>query len=134
VADLYSDPDAGDTLTFVRASGTSHGGVKVSNNGVLRYTPGPTAQALRAGEELTDSFRYSVEDQAGAQSAEKAITITVASVNDAPVATDDGLTVNEDAETGNLWGTLLANDTDPELAIAARSPVSTRPGQRVPWS
>jgi uncharacterized protein YjiK/predicted extracellular nuclease len=35
-------------------------------------------------------------------------------VNQAPTASKDAITVNEDATTGNLWTQLLANDVDPE--------------------
>ena len=43
--------------------------------------------------------------------------------NEAPVAVDDAVAVNEDAATGNLWSLLLGNDSDPDpedvLAIAS---------------
>lgn len=34
--------------------------------------------------------------------------------NEAPVGVDDGVNVDEDATTANLWDLLLANDTDPD--------------------
>lgn len=34
--------------------------------------------------------------------------------NEAPVAADDSVAVDEDATTGNLWALLLGNDTDPD--------------------
>jgi VCBS repeat-containing protein len=34
--------------------------------------------------------------------------------NEAPVAVDDATAVDEDGTTGNLWGLLLGNDTDPD--------------------
>jgi VCBS repeat-containing protein len=44
----------------------------------------------------------------------RTFTITVTDVNEAPVAADDAVAVDEDATTGNLWGTLIANDSDPD--------------------
>ncbi|WP_166041000.1 cadherin domain-containing protein [Sphingosinicella sp. YJ22] len=40
--------------------------------------------------------------------------ITVADINEAPVAEGDAVAVDEDATTANLWATLLANDSDPD--------------------
>ncbi|MFN3726225.1 MAG: Ig-like domain-containing protein [Allosphingosinicella sp.] len=44
----------------------------------------------------------------------RTFTITVADVNEAPVAVDDAVEVDEDASTGNLWSTLTGNDSDPD--------------------
>ncbi len=44
----------------------------------------------------------------------RAFVITVADVNEAPVAEGDAVAVDEDAATSNLWSTLLANDSDPD--------------------
>ena len=51
---------------------------------------------------------------AGGLSFQKGFTIAVQDVNEAPVAVGDAVAVNEDATTGNLWTTLLSNDTDPD--------------------
>ena len=40
--------------------------------------------------------------------------IAVNDVNEAPTAHGDSTGVNEDATSGNLWSTLLANDSDPD--------------------
>lgn len=59
----------------------------------------------------------------GGLSVDKAFTIFVTDVNEAPVVQGDAVAVNEDATTANLWGTLLANDSDPDagqtLSISA---------------
>ena len=45
----------------------------------------------------------------------RTFTITVSDVNEAPVAVDDSVAVDEDSTTGNLWSTLIANDSDPDV-------------------
>lgn len=54
---------------------------------------------------------------------ERTLTLNVADLNDAPVATADHVAVDEDATTGNLWGVLLGNDSDQDagstLSISA---------------
>jgi VCBS repeat-containing protein len=56
-------------------------------------------------------------------SVERTVTISVGDVNEAPTAAADAVAVDEDATTGNLWGLLLANDSDPDagttLSIAS---------------
>jgi uncharacterized protein len=59
----------------------------------------------------------------GGLTTEHGFTIAVNDVNEAPTAAHDAVAVNEDATSGNLWTTLLANDTDPDsgqtLSISA---------------
>ncbi len=43
-----------------------------------------------------------------------AFAIAVNDVNEAPVAQGDAVAVNEDATSGNLWTSLLSNDSDPD--------------------
>jgi VCBS repeat-containing protein len=45
---------------------------------------------------------------------DRVFTIAVGDVNEAPTAHGDAASVNEDATTGNLWTSLLANDSDPD--------------------
>jgi Ca2+-binding RTX toxin-like protein len=45
---------------------------------------------------------------------DKALSIAVNDVNEAPVAHGDAVAVNEDATSANLWNTLLGNDSDPD--------------------
>jgi VCBS repeat-containing protein len=56
-------------------------------------------------------------------SVQKVIAISVTDLNEAPLARADAVAVNEDATTGNLWSTLLGNDSDPDagttLSIAS---------------
>ncbi|MFC3078903.1 putative Ig domain-containing protein [Phenylobacterium terrae] len=50
----------------------------------------------------------------GALTASDTFELAITPVNDAPTAVGDAIFVNEDATTGNLVATLLANDTDPD--------------------
>ena len=90
VADLRtndSDPES-QPLTIVSASGASNGVASVEPGGVaVRYTP-------NANYFGSDSFSYVVSD--GVLTDNATVTVTVASVNDAPVANDDSLSVTED--------------------------------------
>lgn len=52
-----------------------------------------------------------VVDQGGL-SAEQTFQVAVTNVNEAPVATSDTISVDEDASTDNLWSVLLGNDSD----------------------
>jgi large repetitive protein len=80
----------------------SHGTAGVSL-GQLTYSPDPDFNG-------SDSFTYTATDSLGGVSNTATVTITVTSVNDAPVATDDSATVAED---GSLIGSsVLANDDD----------------------
>lgn len=55
----------------------------------------------------------SVTDQGG-KSFTQQFVITVGNVNEAPSAVANAVSVDEDATTGNLWSTLLGNDSDPD--------------------
>ncbi|RZL00316.1 MAG: tandem-95 repeat protein, partial [Rubrivivax sp.] len=102
---LANDTDTeGNSLTAVLVSGTSHGTLALNANGTFTYTPATSFNG-------TDSFTYKAWDGT-AYSGVATVTLTVNAVNDAPVAVDDGASVNEDGVLNG--GTLLANDTDTE--------------------
>jgi VCBS repeat-containing protein len=99
---LANDTDEdGDPLTAVVLTQPAHGTATLNANGTVRYAP---AQDYNG----PDSFTYRVSDPFGG-SAVGTVRITVRPVNDAPVATDDAFTTDEDTA---LSGTLVANDTD----------------------
>ncbi|MBU0994464.1 MAG: tandem-95 repeat protein [Proteobacteria bacterium] len=76
-----TDVDEGDTLTFSKTFGPSHGSLSVSGNGVYTYTP-------TTGYTGSDTFTYTVDDgHGGKDTATASITITAAP-NSAPVAND----------------------------------------------
>ena len=103
---LANDSDAdGDTLTVTATVQPSHGTLNLSTNGSFTYTP-------NADYHGTDTFKYKANDGFG-DSAEATVTITVNSINDAPVAASDSYDVELDGTlTVNADQGVLANDTD----------------------
>jgi VCBS repeat-containing protein len=103
-----NDPD-GDPLTAWVGPGTSHGTLNLNANGSFTYTPAANFNG-------TDTFTYHASDGT-AQSNTATVTITVNPVNDAPVATNDAYTTNEDTPlevpAPGMLG-VLANDNDPD--------------------
>ena len=90
------------------SAATNHGGtvsiVGAGANNTLSYTPA-------AGYVGTETFTYTMRDTAGLTST-ATVTVTVASVNHAPTAVNDPVTVNQDTSANSL--NVLANDTDPD--------------------
>src|SRR5207249_11632699 len=82
-----TDPD-GDTKTAALVAGPSHGTLTLNANGSFTYTPA-------ANYNGPDSFTYRASD--GTLTSNIAtVAITVAAVNDAPVAVDDSYGAVED--------------------------------------
>ncbi|MFZ1416019.1 MAG: Ig-like domain-containing protein [Defluviicoccus sp.] len=76
------DADAGDRLSLgaIDTAGT-RGSVALAADGTLRYDPSGRFDTLQAGEQATDSFRYTVSDRSGlSDSAE--VRVTIAGRND----------------------------------------------------
>ena len=96
-ADNFEDPAR--TLTAVGAP--AHGSVSFVADGTITYTPS-------ANYNGTDSFTYAVTSGGVTETA--TITINVAAVNDAPVATNDAATTPINTAINNI--AVLANDTD----------------------
>ena len=61
-----------------------------------------------------DSFTYRVFDTVSGQSDTAAVSITVTSVNDAPVAVDDSYSIDEDIVLSVSAPGILSNDSDVE--------------------
>lgn len=101
---LANDSDLEDDPLTITAVGTVNHGAVANLGTQLRYTP----DANFFG---TDSVTYTVSDGNGG-SASAVVTITVANVNDAPVAMDDKVTVEEDSLNNALL--VLSNDGDLE--------------------
>ncbi|HTU65457.1 MAG TPA: cadherin-like domain-containing protein [Steroidobacteraceae bacterium] len=105
--------DPGDTLTFAVATQPAHGTLTAfSAAGAFTYQPASNYNG-------TDSFAVRVTDSAG-QSVGATMTLTVAAVNDAPVATDDALTLTSAGAID-----VLANDTDVEAGTLTVSIVGS---------
>ncbi len=99
---LSNDTDAdGNPLTATLANGPTNGTLSLNPDGTFTYTPTTNFNG-------TDSFTYTATDGT-ATSNTATVSITVNPVNDAPVATNDSFTTNEDVQ---LAGNVLSNDTD----------------------
>lgn len=97
---LANDSDLeNDTLSVSSVSNPNHG-VALISNGRITYTPNTDFNGL-------DSFTYTLTD--GVDTATALVTLSVNPVNDAPVAMNDTVTMNEDAV---VTIQPLLNDTD----------------------
>jgi len=85
--------------------------VTVSQSGEYTYDPSGHFDSLDEGEEGVDTFTYTISDGNGGTD-EATVTISMAGVNDAPVAEDDdaGKVGNDAPVSDNVFG----NDSDPE--------------------
>lgn len=99
---LANDTDAqGNNLTVTSVGPAGHGTVVLNQNGTVTYTPS-------ANYHGPDTFTYAISDGNGG-TASGTVNVTVSSVNDNPIATNETVTVTEDiAAIINV----LANDTD----------------------
>ncbi|CAN1484352.1 Delta-60 repeat [Burkholderiaceae bacterium] len=95
----------GNTLTFAKVGDPSHGTVSINaSTGAYTYTP-------NANYNGSDSFTFKVNDGT-VDSAVATVSITVAAVNDAPVATTASASTDEDTvKTGTLAGTDVDGNT-----------------------
>ena len=106
-----SDVNLGDGKTVVAVDNIGAKGVAsiaAGGSGVV-YTIGSAFQNLRAGETATDTFNYTMADNAGSLSSAR-VTVTVTGVNDALLAIADAAAVQEDG--GTLTLNVLGNDSD----------------------
>ncbi len=118
-----SDPD-GDGLTASGPTGTlpTNGDVVIAANGTFTYTP----DANFIG---TDTFGYSISDGNGGTDTGLA-TVTIAAVNDPPIARNDAISTDEDTPVS---GNVLINngngaDSDPDNnPLTASGPTGTLP-------
>ena len=99
-----SDVDS-DSLAAVLVGGPTNGTLTLNDDGSFSYEPDENFNG-------TDTFTYYVTD-GSLNSSEITVTITVNSVNDAPVAQEDAYTATEDNTlTIDADNGVLANDTD----------------------
>ena len=108
------DADPGDSFTIVNVNASGIAGTLTNlGDGVFRYTPPASYLALPAGAVATNTFTYTIRDQHNA-SAVGTVTLRSLGVNDAPVASNDTVTVRKNAGRIILTPLLLANDSDPD--------------------
>ena len=112
-----SEPD-GDSFFVVAGNATSARGATVllRADGTFEYDPRSaiSLQAMSAGQVLTDTFTYRLQDSTGSQSSLTSVTITVSGINDVPIAVNDEFFVVPDTTT-NL--DVLRNDIDPDSSF-----------------
>ncbi|HND53139.1 MAG TPA: Ig-like domain-containing protein, partial [Pirellulaceae bacterium] len=94
----------GTTLVATLVDGPAHGTLQFDADGRFNYTPDPDF----FGE---DRFTYQVRDGV-LDSNVATVVLTVAAVNDAPVANDDRYSLLEDAELNVTARGVLGNDVD----------------------
>ncbi len=98
-----SSEGSGTAGTVGSALTGTYGQLTLNSNGSYTYVANQAAaEALDAGDVVTDSFNYTVSD--GTDTDIAVIAITVIGVNDAPTAQDDVGVINEDAEFSVLDG------------------------------
>jgi Ca2+-binding RTX toxin-like protein len=101
---LANDSDVdGDALTIIAVGDATHGTVALDGGNVV-FTPA-------ANYNGPASFTYTVSDGQGGTST-ATVDVTVAAVNDAPVAVDDSVDATEDTPLVLTAASLLANDGD----------------------
>ncbi|MCP5246526.1 MAG: tandem-95 repeat protein, partial [Burkholderiales bacterium] len=94
----------------------SRGGeLKIRGDGVLDFNPLSAYVSLARFETVTETATYTITDDNG-ESDMATVMITVAGLNDQPVARTDTYMLNENA-TATLLD-ILANDDDPDLSDA----------------
>ncbi len=103
---LANDTDIDGTLdaSSIVITATPANGTLLVNSGTGEVVYSPNANFNGA-----DSFAYSVKDNDGVVSNIATVSITITSINDAPVATNDAVTTNEDNAVTLL---VSANDSD----------------------
>jgi VCBS repeat-containing protein len=108
VGTLSATDTPGDTLTYALVDDAEGRFVVDAATGVVR-----TAAALDHEAGASFTLKVKVTDRAGLSS-QNEVTVAVNDVNEAPVARNDVIAVNEDATSDNLWTQLLGNDGDPD--------------------
>lgn len=129
---LANDSDVDNTLNSLTVSSVTanNGGVSVSADQSVNYQPNPNFNGI-------DTISYTVSDGSGG-SAASTVSVTVAPLNDPPVAANDSQTTLEDtAVTINV----LSNDTDPDgdnltitLAVASSGTTTINAGSTITYT
>ena len=116
----------------------TYGTLTVAADGSYTYVANTAAaEALDAGDEVTDIFTYTVKDDDDVNSDTATLTITVTGVDDDPVGNNDAGAINEDKTlTVSAGSGVLSNDTDADasssLSVSAISGGTV--GQALKWN
>ncbi len=99
---LTNDTDSdGDALAVVSITDPANGTAVINTDGTVTYTPAADFNG-------TDSFDYTITDGNGGTDT-ATVTVTILSINDAPVAADDTAIISEDTP---ITIAVLTNDKD----------------------
>ncbi|HRH01674.1 MAG TPA: Ig-like domain-containing protein [Bacteroidia bacterium] len=114
-----SDPENGTlTVSTTPISNVSNGILVLNANGTYTYTPNLNYNGF-------DTFVYQVCDNGTPVACATAtVTISIGSVNQFPVATNDAISMNEDTPNSS---NVLNNDSDPDLDILTVTAVTNFP-------
>ncbi|WP_300972989.1 Calx-beta domain-containing protein [Sphingomonas sp. LHG3406-1] len=112
VGTLSATDTPGDTLVYALVDDADGRFVVDPVTGIVR-----TARLLDHEADASFVLVASVTDSAGLSS-QNEVTVTVGDVNEAPVAAEDSIAVDEDATSDNLWALLTGNDGDPDVGDA----------------
>jgi VCBS repeat-containing protein len=113
----------GDPLTVSGGTFTgTYGTLTLNSNGTYSYTLFASDQTLAQGDNVTDSFNYTVTDNDGSDTG--ALVFHIAGVNDAPTANPDTGATDENAV---LLVDVLANDTDIDNGAVLTVTAATAP-------
>ncbi|MCP4022076.1 MAG: tandem-95 repeat protein, partial [Desulfobacteraceae bacterium] len=109
-----TDADPSDTLSVdsIDTSGTK-GTVTSNGDGTFDYNPNGRFDYLSGSQNSTDTFTYTVSDGNGGTDT-ATVTISIIGVNNNPEANNDNY--DTDADTAFTFGSVLANDTDPDTS------------------
>jgi VCBS repeat-containing protein len=92
LANDSTSPDVGEPMTVILVTQGANGTVAITGGGTgLTYTPALNFSGI-------DTFTYTINDGNGSTDT-ATVTITVTAVNDPPVATPQGVTLDEDTST-----------------------------------
>ena len=104
---LSNDSDAdGDSLTVNTTPifNVSNGSLTLVNDGSFTYIPNSEFNGA-------DSFTYQINDGHGG-TAQASVSLTIQAVNDAPIATNQAFSIDEDKTDGDTVGTVVASDKE----------------------
>ncbi|MBD1134394.1 tandem-95 repeat protein, partial [Pelagibacterales bacterium SAG-MED48] len=108
-----SSEGSGTAGTVGSALTGTYGQLTINANGSYSYVANQSAaDALDPGDIVTDSFNYTVSD--GTDTDTAVITITIVGVNDAPTASNNTITTNED--TNHVFSTSEFNFSDDDAS------------------